>query len=472
MSIQAVPNQPLDWQLLPLPESDCPDCPPADYCSPMLFERYESGGLYYYRSVDYFSYQILGSLSDGDICFYPSVFEIDREDNSKTTFNDDGSVTITFGGRPCDQQSSVNYTEFKTFEGCPLIIKYCLEWDRESVCEQERVYPIVITISIFGNNTDAHDYQIVVQENDTFSKCGTIVFGNIKDGSVTMNINATQAIPCGSDCPGEDPLCECTAQLTFSNYVGCNYEPLNIVTANGTVSEWDGVFQPIYSNISPYNDTHYAISGVWQITGIPEVAQVGASAFETFVRNCLKINLGATLCCDTCSEQVFVSTCIKPITDPCGTVNVTYYQDSNILIDYYGEKPDVLGFGFIYPAHFISGSPFKQYMRFKANVRDAKYDGAMVSYQDSLGRKRVVYAERRKSLSLNTDLLPEFVHDALSLACRHDNFFLEDELFGVNDNFFTRTTDYSPTYVRMSRLSPVKLEVEAKTQDLKKNMCI
>ena len=111
-------------------------------------------------------------------------------------------------------------------------------------------------------------------------------------------------------------------------------------------------------------------------------------------------------------------------------------------------------------------------MRFKANVRDAKYDGAMVSYQDSLGRKRVVYAERRKSLSLNTDLLPEFVHDALSLACRHDNFFLEDELFGVNNNFFTRSTDYSPTYVRMSRLAPVKLDVEAKTQNLKKNMCI
>ena len=96
----------------------------------------------------------------------------------------------------------------------------------------------------------------------------------------------------------------------------------------------------------------------------------------------------------------------------------------------------------------------------------------MVSYQDSLGRKRVVYAERRKSLSLNTDLLPEFVHDALSLACRHDNFFLEDELFGVNNNFFTRSTDYSPTYVRMSRLAPVKLDVEAKTQNLKKNMCI
>ena len=466
MSIQAVPNQPLDWQLLPLAESDCPDCPPAEYCSPMLFERYESGGLYYYRSVDYFSYQIQGSLMEEDLCFYPLNFAISKEENAKTTLNDDGSATIVFGGRDCKDESFVEYTEYKAFPGCPLIIKYCLEWNREdSICEEERQYPIQVSFQITGTATPTQTQFITIQQNDTFPKCGTLVFGDIRDGAISMTINGTDAVPCGGDCPGEDPLCECTFQLTFSNYTGCNYEPLNIVTANGTPSEWDGFFQSIYTNVSYLNDDYYLISGVWQITGIPEEAVVGASAFETFVKNCLKINLGATDCCETCSEDVFISTCIKPITDPCGTVKVTYYQDVT-------ATSDSLGFGFIYPAATPASSTFNQHMRFRANVRDAKYDGTMVSYQDSLGRKRVVYAERRKSLNLNTDLVPEFVHDALSLACRHDNFFLEDELFGVNDNFFTRSTDYSPTYVRMSRLAPVKLEVEAKTQNLKKNMCI
>ena len=111
MSLQATPNQPLDWQLLPLGDAECPDCPPSDYCSPMLFERYEDLGSYYYRSVDYFSFSIEGSLAAEDMCpIDVSAAVIDREENAKTTFNDDGSITIDFG--PTDIESPNSFVEF------------------------------------------------------------------------------------------------------------------------------------------------------------------------------------------------------------------------------------------------------------------------------------------------------------------------------------------------------------------------
>lgn len=469
MSIQAVPNQPLDWQLLPLAESDCPDCPPADYCSPMLFIQEDNGSGNKYYTSEEMSYQIIVPI-DTACPNELSGIEEKSSENATWALNDDGSVRVDFGYDGCDSEpvAEIAFDAIPTTEGCPLIFDFCLNWDTE--CDQFFTYPIYIPVEISGATTPLTQKTITIasRPDPASGYCGNLVFDNITDTTISLNINATNITPL-VDCDPNPEVqdCCCTSLITFYIRTGCGFKP-NGASPVGEVIDTDAVFNQTYYSVDTYDAQNYVISGGFQITEIWAVPTTGQLySWDDYRAKCMNIYLGFDSNC--CSENIcdasFISTCIKPITDPCGTVKVTYYQDVT-------SDSDSLGFGFIYPAANPSSSTFKQYMRFKANVRDAKYDGAMVSYQDSLGRKRVVYAERRKSLSLNTDLLPEFVHDALSLACRHDNFFLEDELFGVNNNFFTRSTDYSPTYVRMSRLAPVKLEVEAKTQDLKKNMCI
>jgi hypothetical protein len=467
MSLQATPNQPLDWQLLPLGDAECPDCPPSDYCSPMLFERYLDSGSYYYRSKDYFSFSIEGSLAAEDMCpIDVSAAVIDREENAKTTFNVDGSITIDFGPTSGDEPDSfVEFTDFPVLRYCPLVFTYCVDWDTECEgCESSRVYPVQLSFEISGTNTPAQTRTITINSPDELEKCSTVVFSNILDNIINLKVNGTETVrPTFCDIEAEPPV-PCTSQITFATYTACNVVPLNIVTANGTPNEWGGAFNLIHYNFGTIDGETYYITGVYQIDGIPEqpIVSPANSPFSLYVDNCMKINIAAGDCCNECEQQVFESVCIKPILDPCGTVRVEYYQDVT-------ATEDAFGFGFYYPA---TSPTFTQHMRLPGNVRDAKYDGTMISYQDSLGRKRVVYAERRKALSFNTGRVPEYVHDALSLACRHDNFLLEDALYSVDDNFFTRTTEYTPTYIRMSRLAPVSLEVEAKTQDLKKNMCI
>jgi hypothetical protein len=91
----------------------------------------------------------------------------------------------------------------------------------------------------------------------------------------------------------------------------------------------------------------------------------------------------------------------------------------------------------------------------------------MEMYQDSFGRKKVVYAESREFRSFIINYSPEYIHNALRLACRHDNFALTDTNYGLNAvNFFTRSEAYSPSWIRISKLAPVTLEVEKQDQNL------
>lgn len=470
MSIQAVPNQPLDWQLLPLAESDCPDCPPADYCSPMLFiEQDDGSGNKYYTSEE-MSYQIIVPIDTACPNELSGINQDIHSHNASWLLNDDGSVRVDFGFEDCEasETSNIVFDLVPAVEGCPLIFDFCLNWNTE--CDQFFTYPVSVPISIQGAVTPLTTKTITIgsRPDAITGYCGNLVFDSVLDSQLTLTINASEITPlqdCDPDPEVED--CCCTSLITFFMRTGCGFKP-NGASPVGEAVDVNAVFDQTYYSVDTYDTENYVISGTFKITDIWAVPTIWQLySWDDYRSKCMNIYIGFDpTCCgeDICSAS-FISTCIKPITDPCGTVKVTYYQDVT-------ATSDSLGFGFIYPAANPASSTFNQHIRFRANVRDAKYDGTMVSYQDSLGRKRVVYAERRKSLSLNTDLVPEFVHDALSLACRHDNFFLEDDLFGVDDNFFTRSTDYSPTYVRMSRLAPVKLEIEAKTQNLKKNMCI
>jgi hypothetical protein len=182
---------------------------------------------------------------------------------------------------------------------------------------------------------------------------------------------------------------------------------------------------------------------------------IGVNSFDEIKNKCLYVKLGSGCCC----PDIFYSKCIRPISDTCHTVSVEFWQGVTATDESYV-------FGFYYPAA-ASGSEFKQFMRVWGEVRNPQYDGELEMYQDSFGRKSVVYAESREFRSFIVNYSPEYVHNALRLACRHENFVLTDTNYNVNAvNFFTRSESYSPSWIRISKLAPVTLEVEQKTQNL------
>lgn len=225
-------------------------------------------------------------------------------------------------------------------------------------------------------------------------------------------------------------------------YVPCSFEPLGLVTSEtseviGAIVEGNVVTDTI-------NEVDYSIFN----------GKVGLNEQE-IDNGCYYIKFGSLCCC----TDIFYSKCIKPITDDCHTVKIQYWQTPTIT-------DGAFGFDFYYPAATLGGES-KQFMRVWGEVRNPQYDGETTTYEDSFGRKAVVYAESREFRSFIVNYSPEYVHDALRLACRHENFVLTDSNYGITaENFYTRSETYSPTWIRISKLAPVTLEVEKKTQNL------
>lgn len=154
------------------------------------------------------------------------------------------------------------------------------------------------------------------------------------------------------------------------------------------------------------------------------------------------------------------------IQDPCNTLRIKASQDSS-------ESKEACAFGFTYPTIDEDATPaiteWYHLTRIYGELRNPQYDGEMVSYQDSRGKKIVVYAESREFLEMVVNLSPKYVHNFLRLACRHD-------LFSINDSneanfYFTRSETYSPTWIRTRLVAPAFLEIEVKEQDLRKELC-
>lgn len=154
------------------------------------------------------------------------------------------------------------------------------------------------------------------------------------------------------------------------------------------------------------------------------------------------------------------------IQDPCNTLRIQASQDSS-------ESKEACAFGFTYPTIDEDATPaiteWYHLTRVYGELRNPQYDGEMVSYQDSRGKKIVVYAESREFLEMVVNLSPKYVHNFLRLACRHD-------LFSINDSneanfYFTRSETYSPTWIRTRLVAPAFLEIEVKEQDLRKELC-
>jgi hypothetical protein len=178
--------------------------------------------------------------------------------------------------------------------------------------------------------------------------------------------------------------------------------------------------------------------------------------------DCFRLAITQNQGCDE-EMQYCVTETYKWITDPCNTIRVLASQDVT-------DTKGACAFGFTYPSNDAFNDGFFHRTRIYGELRNPQYDGEVVSYQDSAGRKRVVYAESREFVELAVNLSPRYVHNFMRLACRHDIFNMNDLILPAAD-YFTRSEAYSPTWVRTRSVAPAFLEVEVKEQNLRKDPC-
>lgn len=161
--------------------------------------------------------------------------------------------------------------------------------------------------------------------------------------------------------------------------------------------------------------------------------------------------------------QYCITETYKWVTDTCNTIRVLASQDVT-------DEKGACAFGFQYPPSGVFTGGFFHRTRIYGELRNPQFDGEVVSYQDSAGRKRVVYAESREFMEMVVNISPKYVHNFLRLACRHDIFNLNDSILPQAD-YFTRSETYSPTWIRTRTVAPAFLEIEVKEQNLRKDPC-
>ena len=161
--------------------------------------------------------------------------------------------------------------------------------------------------------------------------------------------------------------------------------------------------------------------------------------------------------------QYCITETYKWVTDTCNTIRVLASQDVT-------DEKGACAFGFQYPPSGVFTGGFFHRTRIYGELRNPQFDGEVVSYQDSAGRKRVVYAESREFMEMVVNLSPKYVHNFLRLACRHDIFNLNDSILPQAD-YFARSETYSPTWIRTRTVAPAFLEIEVKEQNLRKDPC-
>ncbi len=118
-----------------------------------------------------------------------------------------------------------------------------------------------------------------------------------------------------------------------------------------------------------------------------------------------------------------------------------------------------LGFNF-------NNSGFTPRIRLEAKLKQAKYPQERNIYEDSLGKKGVVFFNGKKTKSLAIDLQPEYVHDFMRLMGGFDNFYIDGVLYFVEDD------EYSVEYSDVSDdLGKVRITVSERTQNVKNINC-
>ena len=119
------------------------------------------------------------------------------------------------------------------------------------------------------------------------------------------------------------------------------------------------------------------------------------------------------------------------------------------------------GLGFVF-----NGSGFTPRIRLYAKLKTPKYISERNIFEDSLGKKGVVYYSGRKAKQLCIDAQPEYVHDFLRLLNGFDNVYIDGKLYFVEDDEYS----FEPIE-SYDNIGKVRILVSEKVQNVKNVNC-
>lgn len=216
----------------------------------------------------------------------------------------------------------------------------------------------------------------------------------------------------GDCCQGEDP-CPCLQTLVLNRLVyDCEYtltvyDKEGNSVGTGTITLYDGF----------------------------SVAQVDWAEITTDPEQCYYIDTGGGV------NQRSNAFCVKdPDTTLACFLEITYSNDEDAM-------------GFYFPVGLELS------FRVEGTLKRPTYPLETEKYRYSDGEGKLLSGTRLKIQEMNIAAMPEFMHDALSLAVLHDTFKIEAV------EYLIESGEYSPAWFPGALMGSVNLQVSKKTQD-------
>ena len=181
--------------------------------------------------------------------------------------------------------------------------------------------------------------------------------------------------------------------------------------------------KPTYTGVSI---TNVIDTGIGTIRLVDDVAQIDFDWSAASLNNgCYNIEIDDQEVSDLRTSFVidfggFSGSCMKEIT--------------------WTNTEDGLGFDF-------TNFTYSQKMRIEARLHKPRYLMDELIFTDSVGSTSLIYGKRVKSYLFETDLIPEFMHDALSSGMMHDTFSID------SIQYVKREGEYSPDWERFADAS-------------------
>lgn len=121
---------------------------------------------------------------------------------------------------------------------------------------------------------------------------------------------------------------------------------------------------------------------------------------------------------------------------------------------------DENAFGFEYE---LSG--FVQSLRVRADLGKDNYKTDEDNFRFSDGRREILYADVSKLQGLTIGDMPDYLHAALAIGLKHDDFWIDSV------KFICEAEDYTPNWRKTANIAPIEIEVSEASQNLKNNNC-
>lgn len=431
LQIEIIPNQPLGWQMQG--EVSPYECREGTYCSPMLISDNNAWEAYVARA-----------LADGATAASPELLACARAESQPFIQAYDSDV-FSFQARytgaveeSCDVKAFITTNEVEaTFEGGDGRYK-----------PDTNLFTVEFNYSEEEPASQTATWADVIDGDCEYTASLTITpLPEVVDGA-EVTLGGT-VIPVANDVPFStqitfkagvvDLVLACNDLFKGAIFLSavdstCQILPVSLIDAEGEEIGEMSILQ---------ND--FVIVGEYTYQSVRAFVTINVNERNG---DCYQIKMGGTCCCD----DVILSRCVKIIESDENTVAFAYSQAFN-------------GFGFVYSDLWV------QHVRLIATWRNPFWnDNEYQDYIDSDGKKNVVYSEPRKGMVLSYQA-PDYLHNAMALAVRHDAFRRINEVGSSEFLQMVEGESYSPNWNRDRVIAPIIIELEDKTQNYQSKRC-